>query len=152
MLIGILVTLSGCMQSSCPCVPSMDPSLYASHAKLKPKAQEALNKVLAKGLVNKYSYPPDDISVYVEEYSMETKYVIYVLTGNKCCVGDSNNILGLYIVPNLCRDLDDLFQQDTPSAETLDHAVWMASMLKLHNVISFLVNMGAPANKYKNAG
>lgn len=140
------------MQQSCPCgeeIPSMDPSQYASHAKLKPKAQEALNKVLAKGLVNKYPYyPPEDISVYVEEYSMETKYVIYVLTGNKCCIGDYNNILRLYIVPNLCRDLDELFQQDTPSAETLDHAVWMASKLELHNVISFLVNMGAPANKY----
>ena len=152
LIAGVLTALSGCAQTSCPCcveAPSIDPKLYASLAKLKPKAQEALNKVLAKGLVHEYDYEPDDVSPYVEKSSMETKYIMYVLTDNKCCLGDSVNILRLIVMPNLCSDLDEVLKDDNPSAEALDHAVWMASKLMLKNVVSFLVYMGAPANKYE---
>jgi uncharacterized protein (UPF0216 family) len=72
-----------------------------------------------------------------------------VLANNKCDLGDGHSILRIAILPNLCRDLDELLKQETPSAEILDHAVWMASKLELHNLITFLVNLGAPANKYK---
>ena len=151
---GALMVLSGCTQTSPPLVeaeePQMDLSQYAAQAKLKPKAQEALDKVLAKGLVeDRFAFCAEDISPFLEDASMETKYVLYALTENKVNLDDCVSILRLYVMPGLCYDLDELLHQDPPREETLDHAVWMATKLELLNLMTFLVYMGAPADKYE---
>lgn len=88
--------------------------------------------------------------MYLQRFSAETRYILSFLSNNKCdYLGDGHSILRIGILPDLCEDLDVLLKQEPPAAETLDHAVWMASKLKLHNLISFLVHLGAPANKYE---
>ena len=141
--------LSSCIQTSGLDAADTAPPLPAvSAVKLPPPAQKALDKTLSGGLIPNEPYE-EDISRYLQNSSAETRYVMRVLTNNKCDLGDCHSILGIIILPNLCDDLDQIFKQDTPSAQTLEHAVWMASKLELHNLITFLVNMGAPAGKYK---
>ncbi len=155
----ILATTALCLAAlgvnSCQQMPDLDaadtelPVPPVSAVKLHPSAQKALDKTLSEGLVRDWEFE-EDISGYLQHSSTETRYIISVLLNNKCeYLGDGHSILRLYILPDLCRDLDELLNQENPSAKTLDHAVWMASKLKLKNLISFLVNMGAPANKYK---
>jgi hypothetical protein len=124
------------------------PSSALSAVKLLPLAQKALEKTLSGELVPNESYE-EDISGYLQNSSAETRYIMRVLTNNKCDLGDGHSILRTGILPGLCRDLNALLKQETPSSELLDHAVWMASKLELHNLITFLVNLGAPSNKYK---
>lgn len=153
---GALWVLSGCAQTSCPCCgPHEDPRQYASKAKLRPNAQKAYDKVLSEGLVGS-SYLTDSwkggsgyIQAFFEDSTIETKYVMYMLTGFDIELGDGNNILAMNVLPALCSDLDAILRTDTPSPEDLDHAIWMASILELRNVVSFLEYMGAPAGKYK---
>lgn len=141
--------LSSCIQTSDLDAADSEPPLPAvSAVKLPPLAQKALDKTLSGGLVPNESYE-EDISRYLQNSSAETRYIMRVLANNKCDLGDGHSILRTGILPNLCRDLDELLKQETPSAEILDHAVWMASKLELHNLITFLVNLGAPDNKYK---
>ena len=141
--------VNSCIQTSDLVAADTAPPLSAvSAVKLPPLAQKALAKTLSGELVLNESYE-EDISGYLQNSSEETRYIMRVLANNKCDLGDGHSILRLYILPDLCRDLDELLKQENPSAKTLDHAVWMASKLKLKNLISFLVNMGAPANKYK---
>lgn len=125
------------------------PNQWTTAVKLKPDVQKALDMVLSKGLLID-EYATEDIEDYLQKYSLETRYVIYRLTGNMCYLGDGNSILRRNVMPNLCQDLDKLLQQDSPSEDTLEHAIWMASKLGLKNVISFLVYMGAPADKSAN--
>lgn len=78
--------------------------------------------VLTKGLVKKRNTESEeDISVFLVKSSMETKYAMYVLTGNLCVLGDYLSILRRNILPALCRDLDALMQQETPSKK---YASW----------------------------
>lgn len=141
--------VSSCIQTSDLDAADSEPPLPAvSAVKLPPLAQKALDKTLSGGLVPNESYE-EDISRYLQNSSAETRYIMRVLANNKCDLGDGHSILRTGILPNLCRDLDELLKQETPSAEILGHAVWMASKLELHNLITFLVNLGAPANKYK---
>ena len=143
------VGLNSCIQTSDLDAADSEPPLPSvSAVKLPPLAQKALAKTLSGELVPNESYE-EDISGYLQNSSEETRYIMKVLANNKCDLGDGHSILRTGILPNLCRDLDELLKQENPSANTLDHAVWMASKLKLKNLISFLVNMGAPANKYK---
>ena len=143
------VGVNSCIQTSDPDAADSEPPLPAIFAvNLPPLAQKALAKTLSGELVPNESYE-EDISGYLQNSSEETRYIMRVLANNKCNLGDGHSILRTGILPNLCRDLDELLKQENPSAKTLDHAVWMASKLKLKNLISFLVNMGAPANKYK---
>ena len=143
------VGLSSCIQTSDLDAADSEPPLPAVFAvKLPPLAQKALAKTLSGELVPNESYE-EDISGYLQNSSEETRYIMRVLANNKCDLGDGHSILRTGILPNLCRDLDELLKQETPSAEILDHAVWMASKLELHNLITFLVNLGAPSNKYK---
>ena len=143
------VGVSSCIQTSDLDAADTAPPLSAvSAVKLPPLAQKALDKTLSGELVPNGAYA-EDISGYLQNSSEETRYIMRVLANNKCDLGDGHSILRIAILPNLCRDLDELLKQETPSAEILDHAVWMASKLELHNLITFLVNLGAPANKYK---
>ena len=143
------VGLSSCIQASGLDAADTEPPLPSvSAVKLPPPAQKALAKTLSGELVPNGSYE-EDISGDLQNSSEETRYIMRVLANNKCDLGDGHSILRTGILPNLCRDLDELLKQETPSAEILDHAVWMASKLELHNLITFLVNLGAPANKYK---
>lgn len=151
-ILGALIALSVGIQSCHSRTDEMgrekESSRHATAVKLKPKAQKALDMVLSKGLfIDEDAH--EDIEEFLQNSSMETRYVMRTLTGNRCKLGDGISILRLVILPNLCQDLDVLLRQDSPSEETLDHAVWMASKLELRNLISFLVYMGAPANKYK---
>lgn len=138
--------LSCCFQPSC--LEAESPGSALSAVKLLPLAQKALEKTLSGELVPNESYE-EDISGYLQNSSAETRYIMRVLTNNKCDLGDGHSILRTGILPSLCRDLNALLKQETPSSEILDHAVWMASKLELHNLITFLVNLGAPSNKYK---
>lgn len=151
-ILGVLIVLSGYAQPSYSRTAEMGtkkvPGTCATAVKLKPKAQKSLDIVLSKGLLPN-EQPNEDIEEFLQNSSMETRYVMRTLTGNRCYLGDEHSILRLGILPNLCQDLDVLLQQDLPSKDTLDHAVWMASKLKLKNMISFLVYMGATADKYK---
>lgn len=151
-ILGAIIALSIGIQSCHSCMDETEikkeSSQYAAAIKLKPKAREALGMVLSKGLLTD-EYANEDIKAFLQNSSMETRYVMRTLTGNRCYLGDGHSILRLIILPNLCQDLDVILRQDSPSEETLDHAVWMASKLELRNLISFLVYMGAPANKYK---
>ena len=143
------VGLSSCIQTSDLDAADSEPPLPAVFAvKLPPPAQKALAKTLSGELVPNGAYE-EDISGYLQNSSEETRYIMRVLANNKCDLGDGHSILRTGILPNLCRDLDELLKLETPSAEILDHAVWMASKLELHNLITFLVNLGAPSNKYK---
>jgi hypothetical protein len=144
------VGLSSCVQTSClEPDDSEKPLPVIAGVKLPLAAQKALDKTLSGGLLPSGD-ADEDISAYLQRSSAETRYIMSILTDNKCnALGDGHCVLRLYILPNLCRDLDALLKQEIPSAETLDHAVWMASKLELHNLISFLVDLGAPANKYK---
>ena len=143
------VGLSSCIQTSDLDAADTAPPISAvSAVKLPPPAQKALAKTLSGELVTNGAYE-EDVSGYLQNSSEETRYIMRVLANNKCDLGDGHSILRIAILPNLCRDLDELLKQETPSAEILDHAVWMASKLELHNLITFLVNLGAPANKYK---
>lgn len=144
------VGLISCAQPFClETDDSETPAPAVAGVKLPLSAQKALDKTLSGGLLPSGEYD-EDISAYLQHSSAETRYIMSILTDNTCnALGDGHCVLRLYILPDLCRDLDALLKQETPSAETLDHAVWMASKLELQNLISFLVNLGAPANKYK---
>lgn len=142
MISGTLTVESGCTHNT------PEPTPETITVRLKPTAQQALHKVLSEGLqaneeANEY------ISWFLQNTSDETRYIMRTLTNNECYLGDGHSILRLNILPSLCRDLDELLQQEPPSPQTLDHAVWMATKLELKNLISFLVHMGAPADKYK---
>lgn len=153
-ILCLIALLNACVQ--CPSAPSDDSDRTNASGEnilpptLHPRAQRALDKVLAEGLVEyeEYRYR-ENIEPYLKSATNETRYIMRILTNNQCELGDGHDILRIIILPNLCSDLDELLKQETPSAQTLDHAVWMASKLELKNVISFLVHMGAPANKYK---
>ena len=151
-ILSVLIVLSGYTQPSYSLTDEMGTKkelrTCATAVKLKPRAQKSLDIVLSKGLLPN-EQPNEDIEEFLQNSSVETKYVMRTLTGNRCYLGDGHSILRLGILPNLCQDLDALLQQDLPSKDTLDHAVWMASKLKLKNMISFLVHMGATADKYK---
>lgn len=142
--------LSSCIQTSGLSTDDTEPPVLTVPAvKLQPSAQQALDKTLSGGLVPNGEYD-EDISAYLQRFSAETRYILSILSNNKCdYLGDGHSILRIGILPDLCEDLDVLLKQEPPAAETLDHAVWMASKLKLHNLISFLVHLGAPANKYE---
>ena len=141
---------SSCVQPSCLEPDDTEKPLpVIAGVKLPLATQKALDKTLSGGLLPSGD-ADEDISAYLQRSSAETRYIMSILTDNKCnALGDGHCVLRLYILPDLCRDLDALLKQEIPSAETLDHAVWMASKLELHNLISFLVNLGAPSNKYK---
>ena len=126
--------LSCCFQPSC--LDAESPGCALSAVKLLPLAQKALEKTLSGELVPNESYE-EDISGYLQNSSAETRYIMRVLTNNKCDLGDGHSILRTGILPGLCRDLNALLKQETPSSEILDHAVWMASKLELHNLITF---------------
>lgn len=153
-ILCLIALLNACVQ--CPSAPSDDSDRTNASGEnilpptLHPRAQRALDKVLAEGLVEyeEYRYR-ENIEPYLKSATNETRYIMRILTNNQCELGDGHDILRIIILPNLCSDLDELLKQETPSAQTLDHAVWMASKLKLKNIISFLIHMGAPANKYK---
>lgn len=151
-ILSALIVLSGYAQPSYSRTDEIGtkkvPRKCATAVKLKPKAQKSLDIVLSNGLIPN-EQPNEDIEEFLQNFSMETRYVMRTLTGNRCYLGDGHSILRLGILPNLCQDLDVLLQQDVPSKDTLDHAVWMASKLKLKNMISFLIYMGAAADKYK---
>lgn len=153
-ILCVIALLNACVQ--CPSTPSDDSDRTNASGEntlpttLYPKAQQALDKVLAEGLAEHevYGYR-ENIEPYLKSATNETRYIMRILTNNQCDLGDGHSILRIAILPNLCSDLDGLLKQETPSAQTLDHAVWMASKLELKNIISFLIHMGAPANKYK---
>lgn len=156
-ILCLIALLNACVQ--CPSTPSDDSDRINASGEntlppmLYPKAQQALDKVLAEGLAEYDVYgdrgPFENIEPFLKNATNETRYIMRILTNNQCDLGDGHNILRIIILPNLCSDLDELLKQETPSAQTLNHAVWMASKLELKNVISFLIHMGAPANKYK---
>lgn len=146
MIAVILTVVSGCTHEEQPSEPVTPHSNIS--IKLTPTAQQALDKVLAEGL-QANEEANEDISWFLQNSSDETRYIMRTLTNNECYLGDGHSILRLGILPSLCQDLDELLQQEPPSPQTLDHAVWMATKLELKNMISFLVHMGAPADKYK---
>lgn len=142
MISGSLTIESGCTHNT----PATTPETLT--AGLTPTAQQALDKVLSEGL-QANEEADEDISPFLLQCSDETKYIMRVLTNNECYLGDGHSILRLGILPSLCQDLDELLRQEPPSPQTLDHAVRMATKLELTNLISFLVHMGAPADKYQ---
>lgn len=146
MIAGMLTVVSGCTHEAQPAVPVAPRS--NTSIKLTPTAQQALDKVLSEGMQTNEE-DLEDISPFLQSASDETKYIMCILTNNRCYLGDRHSILRRNILPSLCRDLDELLQQEPPSPQTLDHAVWMATKLELTNLISFLVHMGAPADKYQ---
>ena len=156
-ILCLITLLNACVQ--CPSAPSDDSDRIHSSGEntlpptLHPKAQRALDKVLAEGLAEYEVYGDrghfENIEPFLKGATNETRYIMRILTNNQCDLGDGHSILRIIILPNLCSDLDELLKQETPSAQALDHAVWMASKLHLKNVISFLIHMGAPPNKYK---
>ncbi len=153
LIAGMFVVQCGCVQEPSRRVPEADGSeaeicKNVTTVRLSPKAQRALDATISKGLLEDED-AEEDIGGYLRNYSPETQYVMRKLTNNKCYLGDGHNILRTGILPDLCGDLDALLQQDEPSAATLEHAVWMATKLELRNVITFLVLMGAPADKYE---
>lgn len=154
LIAGTLVVLSGCVQESPRSAPEPAGSnaeicKNVTTARLSPKAQRALDTTISKGLHTDED-AEEDIGGYLRNYSPETQYVMRKLTNNKCSyLGDGHSILRTGILPSLCEDLDALLQQEEPSAATLEHAVWMASKLEVRDVITFLVLMGAPADKYE---
>lgn len=141
-LSGTLTVESGCTHNTPAPMPE------TSTVKLKPTAQQALHKVLSEGL-QANEEANEDISWFLQNSSDETRYIMRTLTNNECYLGDGHSILRRNILPSLCQDLDELLQQEPPSPQTLDRAVWMATKLELTNLISFLVHMGAPADKYQ---
>ena len=151
LMLNIIVLLSSCSVWSLDNADNHKKSRVARESisvpMLQPKAQVALDKVLSEGLVQE-EFADEDISPYLQDATCETKYVLRILTNNKCYLGDSNSILRTAILPSLCKDLDEILKQQSPTDSTLDHAIWMASKLELNNLISFLIQMGAPANKY----
>ena len=156
-ILCLIALLNACVQY--PSAPSDDSDRTNASGEntlpptLHPKAQRALDKVLAEGLAEYDVYgdrgPFENIEPFLKSATNETQYIMRILTNNQCDLGDGHSILRIIILPTLCSDLDELLKQETPSAQTLDHAVWMASKLHLKNVISFLIHMGAPPNKYK---
>lgn len=138
MIAAILTAVSGCTHDAQPTEPVAPHSNIS--IKLPPTAEQALHKVLSEGLQTTEE-DLEDISPFLQNSSDETQYIMSILTNNRCYLGDRHSILRLGILPSLCKDLDKLLQQEPPSPQTLDHAIWMATELELNNLISFLTEM-----------